>query len=158
MRSLGWVKSAALLIVLSIVTVVSAGCDAGPRVLIRDPSGAVIARVRVEVAGTPAKRELGLMFRHHLDAGAGMLFVFPKTNQVYFWMRNTEIPLDMIFVGADGRVAGVVAHAQPYSDKLLTVDAKVRYVLEVNAGFAKSHGIRRGDQFDFEGFTPIATS
>lgn len=152
------VRFAALLVVLGIVTLVGTGCDTGPQVVICDPGGTVIARVSVELAQTPAKRELGLMFRRHLDANAGMLFVFPKIDRVYFWMRNTEIPLDMIFVDANGRVAGVVAHAEPFSDKLLTVDAKVLYVLEVNAGFAKSHGIRKGDKFDFEGFTPTATS
>src|SRR5579863_6660397 len=137
-----------------LVLLVLLGCARGPCVSIVSADGKPRAAVTVEVASTTAQREVGLMFRKHLDDNAGMIFVFPDSAPRNFWMHNTEIPLDMIFADASGRVTGIVANAQPYSDKLLGVDGNSQYVLEVNGGFCAKNGIKPGDRFDFSGFSP----
>lgn len=83
-----------------------------------------------------------------------MIFVFPNSSQLDFWMKNTPIPLDLIFAGSDGRIIGIVANAQPYAESLLAVPGKSQYVLEVNAGFCAAHGIKPGDRFDFSSEIP----
>ena len=130
------------------------GCARGPCVSIVGADGKPRATVAVEVANTGAQREVGLMYRKHLDDDAGMIFVFPDAARRNFWMHNTEIPLDMIFADANGMVTGTVANAEPYSDKLLGVNTDSEYVLEVNGGFCAKHGIKAGDRLDFSGFSP----
>jgi uncharacterized membrane protein (UPF0127 family) len=133
------------------------GCARGPCVSIAGADGKSRATVTVEVASTNSQREVGLMFRKHLDDNAGMIFVFPDEAPRNFWMHNTEIPLDMIFADGSGRVTGIVANAQPFSDKLLGVEGNSQYVLEVNGGFCAKNGIKPGDRLDFSGF-PTHTS
>ena len=130
------------------------GCARGPCVSIVGADGKPRATVAVEVASTGPQREVGLMFRKHLDDNAGMIFVFPDAAPRNFWMHNTPIPLDMIFADAAGRVIGIVANAEPYSDKLLGVEGKAEYVLEVNGGFCAKNGIKAGDKMDLSGFSP----
>jgi len=130
------------------------GCARGPCVTIVGAEGNPRATVAVEVANTGAQRELGLMYRKHLDENAGMIFVFPNAARQNFWMHDTVISLDMIFADAAGRVTGIVANAEPFSDKLLGVEGDSEYVLEVNGGFCTKNGIKPGDRFDFSGFSP----
>jgi uncharacterized protein len=130
------------------------GCARGPCVSIVGADGQPRATVTVEVASTGPQREVGLMFRKHLDDNAGMIFVFPDEAPRNFWMHNTPIPLDMLFADAAGRVTGIVANAEPYSDKLLGVAGNAEYVLEVNGGFCAKNGIKPGDKMDFSGFSP----
>jgi uncharacterized membrane protein (UPF0127 family) len=82
-----------------------------------------------------------------------MIFVFPDAAPRNFWMHNTPIPLDMIFADANGVVLGIVANAEPFSDKLLGVEGNAGYVLEVNGGFCAKNGIKAGDKLDFSGFS-----
>ncbi|HEY6395152.1 MAG TPA: DUF192 domain-containing protein [Candidatus Binataceae bacterium] len=133
-------------------------CTRQAAVSIIGPDGAVRGVVNVEIVNTPAQREVGLMYRKHLDEGAGMLFVFPTSDRLQFWMHNTEIPLDMIFADGDGRVIGIVANARPYSDQQVGVEGESKYVLEVNGGFCARNGIKAGDRFNFTGFIPHAES
>ena len=128
------------------------GCRADPaasvpRVRVDVPGGA--AAVRVEVARTPAERERGLMDRARLDPDAGMIFVFERSERHGFWMKNTLIPLDLLFIGEDGRVAAVVQR-QPLSLEVDDGGVDSRYVLEVNGGWARAHGVARGDQVTLE--------
>ena len=109
------------------------------------------AAVRVEVARTPAELARGLMWRRELAADAGMLFVFPESDDHAFWMKNTLVPLDMIFIAEDGRIAGIVERAEPLSVTNRSVGRPSRYVLEVNGGWAAAHGVRPGDAVRFEG-------
>ena len=88
------------------------------------------------------------MWRQHLDADAGMLFVFPESSELSFWMKNTPLPLDIIFIGTDGRVVSIAPDTKPYSETSLPSAAPARYVLEVNAGFAREHGVRTGTRID----------
>lgn len=123
--------------------------DPAPSVTILSPNQSKRAVVTVEIADTDDKRERGLMYRKHLDDNAGMLFIFPTAETAHFWMKNTEIPLDMIFADHSGRVIGIVANAKPYSENLLGGFIGTSYVLEVNSGYAAGHGIVVGDRLDF---------
>jgi uncharacterized membrane protein (UPF0127 family) len=105
--------------------------------------------VRVEVARSEAEREKGLMFRTALPEDRGMLFVFDETENHTFWMHNTLIPLDMIFLGDDRSVVGVVANAAPRTDTARTVGKPSRYVVEVGGGEAAAHGIAAGTRATF---------
>ena len=133
---------------------VLAACTDGPCVTIVSPEGKTLASVSVEVADTNEKRELGLMYRAHLDDNAGMIFVFPQEQQLVFWMKNTKIPLDMIFAERGGHVLGTVANAVPYSQQNVGVRGLSQYVLEVNGGFAAKHSIVPGDRMEFTGLNP----
>ena len=109
--------------------------------------------VRVELADTRERRIMGLQYRRELPADAGMLFIFPDESVHTFWMKNTPIPLDMIFINGKRRVVGVVERAVPYSTASLSVETPSRFVLEVNGGFAREHGIEAGAEVRFEGVT-----
>jgi uncharacterized protein len=125
-----------------------------PAVRIVAPDGSARATVSVEIADTAAKREIGLMYRNHLDEDAGMIFAFAESAPREFWMKNTEIPLDMIFADANAKVAGFVADAAPYTETPRTVDAPAEYVLEVNGGFCARHHVAAGDRLVFLNFVP----
>ena len=115
------------------------------------PMGRAPVLVSVELARTPAERSRGLMYRKHLDAEAGMLFLFEEPQQLTFWMRNTYVPLDMIFIESSLRVLGVVENAEPLTETSRSVPGQSQYVLEVNAGFSREHGIGPGTMVRFEG-------
>jgi hypothetical protein len=119
-----------------------------PRVVIE--SGGRSHPVTVEVADDEASRERGLMFRERLEPGHGMLFVFDEEGEHPFWMKNTLIPLDMIFIDGVGRVSGVVSRAQPGSLEPRS-GGRSRYVLEVPGGWAAERGVKKGDRVRFEG-------
>ena len=100
----------------------------------------------VEIADTEAAREKGLMFRKSLPEGTGMLFDFKTEQPVGFWMQNTYIPLDMIFIKADGRILKIVENAKPMSTTIIPSGAPVLAVLEVIGGTARKLGIAPGDR------------
>src|SRR5579885_1254823 len=125
-----------------------------PQVMLSAADGARRAAVKVELALTPGQREFGLMYRAHLDEDAGMLFIFPAAEPLKFWMKHTEIPLDMIFADANRRIVGIVADATPSSEQPVGPDTPALYVLEVNGGFCARHGVRKGDRMSFAGFEP----
>lgn len=103
------------------------------------------ARFRVEIADTGAERAQGLMFRDHMAAGAGMLFVYPRPQPaVAFWMRNTRIPLDIIYMDETGTVQRIAHEAVPYDETALPGGPGIQYVLEINGGLAKSLGLDEG--------------
>jgi hypothetical protein len=110
--------------------------------------------VAVEVAETPSARQQGLMYRKHLDPDAGMLFLFDREQQQTFWMHNTLVPLDMFFITHDWQVLGVVENATPLTDSPRSVPGSSQYVLEVNAGFARRHGLGAGTSVRYLPATP----
>jgi uncharacterized membrane protein (UPF0127 family) len=116
---------------IATVTVRSAG---GPHVF------------KVELAETPAQMEQGLMFRREMAPDAGMLFDFKTPQVATMWMRNTLIPLDMLFVGGDGHIVNIHERAVPQSDAIIAAAAPVRFVIELNGGTAAKLGIKPGDQ------------
>jgi uncharacterized protein len=120
------------------------------RVIVESPSGRS-RTVRVEVVRTPAEMARGLMFRERLDEDEGMLFVFPESAEHVFWMKNTLIPLDMIFVDEARTVVGIVASAAPETTTPRTVGTPSRFVLEVIGGWSAANEVARGDRVRFEG-------
>ena len=103
-------------------------------------------RFTVEVAETPAQMQQGLMFRRNMAADAGMLFDYKTPTVATMWMRNTFIPLDMLFVDAQGRVVNIRERAVPQSLDVIAAAAPVRAVIELNGGTAARLGIAPGDQ------------
>lgn len=105
----------------------------------------------VEVADNEAKRELGLMFRKTLAGNAGMLFIFPKEGNYPFWMKNTFIPLDIIWLDKDKKAVFIKENAQLCKGTCLNItpDGNAKYVLEINAGQAQAIGIKIGDVLEF---------
>jgi len=100
----------------------------------------------VEIADTEPEREKGLMFRKDLPEGHGMLFDFHREQEVGFWMQNTYIPLDMIFIRGDGRILRIAENTEPLSTRIIPSNGPVRAVLEVIAGTARKYGIAPGDR------------
>ncbi len=107
--------------------------------------------VQVEVARTDEQRARGLMFRRDLPRDRGMLFIFDETSEHPFWMRNTLIALDMIYLGDDRRVVGVVTNAEPRTDTPRAVGKPSRYVVEVPGGEAAAHAVVPGTRAVFLG-------
>jgi len=99
----------------------------------------------IEVVDTPESRAKGLMFVQDLADDAGMLFDFKEERPVSFWMQNTYIPLDMVFVGADGMVKTVHANARPMDTTSISSQVPVQYVLEIPGGVAATIGLQAGD-------------
>lgn len=126
--------------------------DNQPRAVFQ--TGSLDSTVTLEVADNQTERAKGLMNRESLCSSCGMLFVFPDSEYRVFWMKNTSIPLDIIFISEDREVINIEqADPQPNtSDENLTryrSDAPARYVIEVNQGFAEEKGIREGTEVEF---------
>jgi uncharacterized protein len=100
----------------------------------------------VEVATTDAEKTTGLMYRKELADGKGMLFDFSPEQQVSMWMKNTYIPLDMIFIRSDGRILRIAENTEPLSTKIIPSGGLAKAVLEVIGGTAQKYGIAPGDQ------------
>ena len=103
-------------------------------------------RFDVEIADDPAERAEGLMYRQTLADNAGMLFLYPQPQPVQFWMKNTVLSLDIVFVRADGTIARIAADATPMSEDLIPSGEPVRAVLEVKAGTMRGLGVKVGDR------------
>ena len=104
---------------------------------------------KVEVAATPSEQERGLMFRSVMGADEGMIFPMDPPRRTAFWMKNTVIPLDIIFIGTDGRVQNIAADTKPYSLDSVKSDGIASAVLELRAGRAKALGIVPGDKVTY---------
>ena len=103
-----------------------------------------VMRFSVELADDPAERELGLMNRDKMATSAGMLFAYPAPQHAYFWMKNTLIPLDLVFADAAGHVAHVHQNAKPLDETPIDGGPDVTYVLEINGGLAARLGLGEG--------------
>ena len=112
------------------------------RVDIRWPGGG--ESFAVEVADDSAERAQGLMFRDSMNPGAGMLFVYEGPRNVAFWMRNTLIPLDLIFADSSGKVTRIHSNAIPLDETRIDGGDSVQFVLEINGGLAKRMGLQPG--------------
>ena len=102
----------------------------------------------VEVMRTDPEREKGLMYRRFMPADRGMLFDFKKVEPVMMWMKNTYIPLDMVFIGPDGRVVSTAENAEPLSERIIPSGGAVLGVLEVNAGTLAKIAVKPGDRVE----------
>ena len=101
---------------------------------------------QVEMAVSPAQRSQGLMFRESLEENRGMLFDFGRPQRASMWMRNTYVPLDMLFIDAEGRITQIAANTQPLSDAVVASREPVRAVLELRGGVSAKLGIKPGDR------------
>lgn len=104
------------------------------------------ARFTVEIASSPAEQERGLMYRKAMAPNAGMLFDFHIPRETAFWMKNTYLPLDMIFIRKDGTISSIAPNATPLSEEPIPATEPVRAVLEINGGRAAALGISPGDK------------
>jgi uncharacterized membrane protein (UPF0127 family) len=105
---------------------------------------------QVEIADDPRERALGLMFRMSMAEDEGMLFDFGTEEPASFWMKNTYIPLDMLFIKADGTIESIAERATPLSERSIRSQGAVRYVLEINGGLSDKFGIEAGDKVSGE--------
>lgn len=103
-------------------------------------------RFEVEIADDPAERSQGLMFRETLADNAGMLFLYPEPQEVEFWMKNTPLSLDIVFVRADGSIARIAERTTPFSTDMIPSGEEVRAVLEVKGGLMRQLGVGVGDR------------
>ena len=103
-------------------------------------------KFRVELALTPREQAIGLMNRTSMPSDAGMLFVFEQVRPASFWMKNTLISLDILFIGADGRIVNIGERTTPLSVESVPSAAPVKAVLEINGGLSSILGIKPGDR------------
>jgi uncharacterized membrane protein (UPF0127 family) len=103
----------------------------------------------VEMATTEEEKRTGLMYRKELADGVGMLFDFSPAQEVSMWMKNTYVPLDMIFIRSDGRILRIAENTEPLSTRIISSRGPARAVLEVVAGTARKYGIAPGDRVAF---------
>lgn len=104
---------------------------------------------KIEIADTPIERQTGLMYRTNLPINTGMLFIFDKPEIHSFWMKNTLIPLDIIWISEDNKIIHIEHNTQPCEAgpcEPYTIDSKAKYVLEINADLSKSYGFKEGDE------------
>lgn len=106
--------------------------------------------IDVEIAETEDARKRGLMYRRQLADSQGMLFVFDESRDHSLWMRNTCIPLDMIFIDDDGTIVGIEENTVPMSDVIYSVGCSSAYVLEVNAGWTRKNGVEAGQKVELQ--------
>jgi len=135
-----------LALVLSVLTMAS-GIIAAPKlenIVLVTAAGS--HEFQTEIAGTPEQRQLGLMYRQSLPKNHAMLFDYHAVGPISMWMKNTYIPLDMIFITSNGRVSSIAANTVPFSEKVISSNGAVRAVLEVNAGTAARIGLQPGDK------------
>lgn len=118
-----------------------------PEVLLYPQKGTAV-RVNVEIADTHEKRSLGLMYRREMPESHGMLFLFPRQEPQSFWMKNTPLPLDIIFIDTSLTIVSIARNTTPYSEKPLPSAKPAQFVLEVNGGFCQRHGIAVGDRVE----------
>lgn len=111
--------------------------------ILSDPE---IRTFAIEIADDPGKQARGLMFRPALATDAGMLFIFEPPRPANFWMRNTMIPLDMIFIDDTGKIESIAERNDPYSERVSSSQNDVRAVLEINGGLSRQLGIGPGAQ------------
>lgn len=107
----------------------------------------------VWLADTPQRQAQGLMFVRSLPAARGMLFVYEQPHEITMWMKNTYIPLDMVFIAADGRIQQIVEQTTPHSLDLIRSNAPARAILEIAAGEAKRLGLHRGQRVNHPALT-----
>jgi len=141
-------KNKILFILIFLIFITS--CTTYETILIN--TGEEVIELKVEIADTPEKREKGLQFRKHLDENSGMLFAFNSDASYNFWMKNTLIPLDIIFLSKDLDIVEII-HAEPCEEEpceTYSTEKYSRYVLEVNGNFTTNNNIKIGDNIILE--------
>jgi len=139
-----------------ILWLVSCNTPATTSAHFKKTDGSRTVSLEVEVVATPAKRRKGLMYRREMGRREGMLFVFPEEEKRTFWMKNTYLPLDIIYLDRERRVVSISKGAKPLSTSRYPSEGPAMYVLEVLAGVAGELGVQKGQQLEVEGQLPSA--
>ncbi len=116
----------------------------GQLAFVRD--GDTLVTIAIEIAETDSARQRGLMERTHLPDRSGMLFIFEREEMQGFWMANTPLSLDIIFVNGDSQIVSIAKYTRPYSTETIASRYPARFVVEVPAGFADTYGLLEGDR------------
>lgn len=124
------------------------------KVVIRSADGTTSTAFDVEIAATAQQKAVGLMFRTELADTRGMLFHYGDEQDITMWMRNTYIPLDMLFIGKDGTIRHIEANTEPHSEAIISAGVDSAAVLEIAGGAARRLGIAVGDKVDHRLFKP----
>jgi len=140
------------LLLLALLLLCPCCADDKPSVVIHPKNDSESVRVIVELAQTAGQRSMGLMYRKRLGPTRGMLFLYDREQIHRFTMRNTAIPLDMIFINSSQAVVGILTNTKPYANGPFSINRPSQYVLEVNAGFCTQNGIAIGDTIVFHNF------
>jgi uncharacterized membrane protein (UPF0127 family) len=109
----------------------------------------LLTSLDIEIADDEYSTQTGLMYRSSMDNNQGMLFIFPDTNNRSFYMKNTQIPLDIIFVSENKTIVSIQKNAEPMNETSLPSEAPAKYVLEVNAGLSDTWSLEKGDIIEF---------
>jgi uncharacterized membrane protein (UPF0127 family) len=117
--------------------------------LFLDKSERIIAFFDIEIAETPDEMKTGLMYRDSLSLKQAMLFIYDKPDILSFWMKNTYLPLDMVFIGADSSIVSIGEKTTPFSEQSIVSKGPAQFVLEINAGLASAYGLKIGDKFSW---------
>jgi uncharacterized membrane protein (UPF0127 family) len=144
--------SRALAVTLLLAVALADPTDALRRETLKLHTATGVHVINVEVTETAEEKMLGLMYRVHLADNAGMLFVYDEPQVITMWMRNTYIPLDMVFIRADGIVHRIEAWTEPLSERTISSVAKVTACLELAGGVAKRLGLKPGDRVEHPAF------
>lgn len=161
-RLIGMGRSSLALVTLLVVFACAfSACAQSPKLPVvsaffMNETGAKSSRFHLEVRSNDGERALGLMYRRSLAADAGMIFVFPDERENSFWMKNTYIPLDMVFVDSGMKVVGIIEHVPPLNELPRSVEKLSMYVLEFAAGTMSKHSIVVGSRLELEGPLPPA--
>lgn len=121
----------------------------GELLFISKDNNETLAVIDIEIADTDQKTMQGLMYRSSMPQNAGMLFLMPREDIQGFWMRNTYIPLDMIFVNSNKQIVTIHTNTTPMNESSYISTAPALYVVEVNAGYCNKNNIKEGDKIDF---------
>jgi uncharacterized membrane protein (UPF0127 family) len=146
-------------LLIAFLTLVVVGCRPASSLPVVDlrfvsAGGTETPKFKMEVVASPEARSKGLMFRRQLDEQGGMLFVFPEQDVHSFWMKNTVLSLDMVFVSADWRVVGILKRVPPMNEEPRRVEQPSQYVLEFQAGTADRIGLVEGATVKVDGVLP----
>jgi len=123
----------------------------------RNPDNSQSMSFKLEVVSTPQERATGLMYRKSLGSNRGMLFIFPVVTLQSFWMKNTYIALDIIFIDQTFKVVGILDQVLPLSERKQSISKRSKYVVELLAGTAEKNGIRSGSRMEYEAVLPQPT-
>lgn len=116
----------------------------------KDLNGFVKKSIDLEIADSEYSRQLGLMFRDKMNENEGMLFIFPREDYLSFWMRNTLLPLDILFINKQKEIVTIHTYTTPFSEQSYPADTLAQYVVEVNAGFTGKFNIKEGDKIEWK--------
>lgn len=118
--------------------------------ILQKDTDSILAHLDIEIADTDYERETGLMYRNAMEINQGMLFVFEDLSMHYFYMKNTKIPLDLIYLDENMKIASFQKNAQPMNESSLSSKVPVKYVLEVNAGLVDKWALAIGDSITYQ--------